>query len=83
MLSFLDVTFAAFAPAFFVLFLFLRILEARAIPRRPLSWRSELGIVLQALLAIGSVPGLPLLLLYFLWKVGIGSAVGLFAAGES
>ena len=35
---------------------------------RPLTWRTELAIILEALVAIGSVPMLPMLLIYLFWK---------------
>lgn len=34
----------------------------------PLNWRSEVAIILEALVAIGSVPMFPMMLIYLFWK---------------
>lgn len=55
--------------------------------RRPLSWRTELAVILEALVAIGSVPMLPVLLAYLFWKAWgarnprLGAVKSSFSAG--
>jgi len=50
-------------------------------PRRPLTWRTELAIILEALVAIGSVPMLPMLLIYLFWKASKKSPVSNLRVG--